>query len=71
MATLVPFRRSRTGLMPSPIPSVTSPRTLPPYEAKMRYLIDRLQVLALRKPAVAKWLLEWLDVFLSDHTRDP
>ena len=34
----------------------------------MRDAIDKLQVLALTKPVVADYALQWLDTFLKTHT---
>lgn len=38
-----------------------------PLPQRIRTNLDRLQVLALRNPAVARFLLEWIERFLTRH----
>lgn len=35
-----------------------------PLQERVRWLIDRYQVLVLRKPGVARLLIEWVDLFM-------
>lgn len=43
------------------------PPLSPALQARIRSLIDRYQVLCLQHPAVAAWLIEWVDRFLRTH----
>lgn len=38
-----------------------------PLQERVRWLIDRYQVLVLRKPGVARLLIEWVDLFMGRH----
>lgn len=51
--SVVPFRPARR------------PSTTPDIATRFRRIIDRYQVLALSKPLVALWLIEWLELFLG------
>jgi hypothetical protein len=67
---VVPFRRSSES--PSSALSPTWPTSSPPsqnleLQATLRRIHDLLTVLALRKPAVVKWLLGWVESFLRGH----
>lgn len=58
--SVVPFRRRLRR---------SHPKTATPTstEDRVRRLLDRFQVLALTKPVVAVWLLEWIEVFIRKH----
>ena len=48
--------------------SSISATSLPmPLQQRIRAMIDRFQVLALEKPHIASFLLDWVDRFLTRH----
>ena len=57
--SVVPFRRARR--------QTSRPVACPPCDiaTRLRTIIDRYQVLALSKPLVAVWLIEWLELFIN------
>lgn len=39
----------------------------PALQTRIRSFIDRYQVLCLTHPIVARWLIDWVDLFISKH----
>jgi hypothetical protein len=67
MTVVVRFRRrqpKRSPLLTSSALLSISPLSSP-LQLRVRSLTDRYQVLVLRKPAAARLLIEWVDLFLS------
>lgn len=58
--SVVPFKRKRR----QPDPQKSQPTDI---AARFRHVVDCYQVLALSKPLVAGWLIEWLELFLRKH----
>lgn len=56
MSKLTIFKGGRPETTPSPEPEL---------QRRIRRIIDRLTVLCLFQPAAAKWLLAWLERFLT------
>lgn len=54
---------------PTRAPSSTRRWSSSDSQQQLLGLIDRYQVLVLRNPKLAKWLVEWLELFLRAHGR--
>lgn len=54
---------------PPPTPAASSTRRWSSSDKRQQWLalIDRYQVLALKNPRLARWLAEWVALFLFEH----
>ena len=68
MTKIVPFQPTGALLTTSDNSSSTSATSWPmPLQQRIRAMLDRFQVLALEKPHIASFLLDWIDRFLTRH----